>query len=253
MEFELIPVLDQIKALYDLPLAKRFDHYLFLLQGDSKQDMILPIAGFNPLAKQKGKDKLQRLISLGAEEIANETIKIINAKNLLSKEHNVKVAINLIDDIEGAWSHYFATNYKSNFDITSLLKRNFCTPCFWTSEDLNEDIIRIRIQNYLFRYIHAVQEGSPKTLSDLVKQEVFVASFMRDSKVKLLQSELDRINAFYIQHQNSKNYDLLLNFFYGDLASESLSLSGYGLPANAGFIFAQYMSTQKKQSQLYLR
>lgn len=241
MEFELIPVLEKIKDLYKLPLAKRFDHYLFLLQGESKQDMILPISGFNPLAKQLGKDKLNDLISLQAEAIAKNMIDNTNAKKLGPENLKVQVALNLIDNIDGAWSNFYTTDYKSKFDIADLVKRNFCTACFWTSEDVNIDLIKSRVQEYLLRYIHTVLHGLPETLDDMLKQEVFVASLQHDEKKMPSPIELDKITTFYDKHQTSSEYDLIFNFFYGDKASETLSQKCYGFSKNTGFNYAQYI------------
>ena len=54
MKFELIPILSKIEALYQMPPTRdRFDAYLLMLQGSDKEDMILPIASYNPMAKKR--------------------------------------------------------------------------------------------------------------------------------------------------------------------------------------------------------
>ena len=53
MEFQLKPILSEMKEFYQKPLSnKRFEEYLSMLQGETKGDLVLPIAGFNPMAKE---------------------------------------------------------------------------------------------------------------------------------------------------------------------------------------------------------
>jgi len=240
MKFESLQVLDQIKALYELPRTKeRFDKYLYLLQGDSKDEMILPIASFNPMGKELAMNKLQRLIELNAEDILAHEIKKINPTLNGNDNHIIRVAINLADDIEGAWSNYFTTDYKSKFEIESLLKINFCTPIFWTSEILNEELVTQRIKAYLFRTIFWVNNKKPETLKELFKQEVFVQFQLKNISTEWNENDFLEIQKLYQENIDSTDYNLKFNFFYGDEASQQLGYSCFGAKANEGFEYSK--------------
>ena len=53
MSFELLPIIDKMLDFYQNPRnSDRFQVYLKMLQGDTKGDLVLPIGGFNPMAKE---------------------------------------------------------------------------------------------------------------------------------------------------------------------------------------------------------
>jgi len=68
--FRLKPILGEMKELYQGPVSPdRFKNYLSKLQGSTDQDLALPIAGFNPMAKGHVLEKIEELEALGAEDI----------------------------------------------------------------------------------------------------------------------------------------------------------------------------------------
>lgn len=185
MKFELLKVLDKILELYKLPRNKaRFDKYLHLLQGANGNEMILPIAGFNPMGKNLALNKVEALLALDAETLIEKYLKQINSELKGSCERVFKVAINLIDDVEGSWSNYAVTDYKNKFEFDALIKRNFCTPIFWTSESISEEKIIYRTKEYLHRTIYWIDKGRPERLFDCFEQEVYVNMACENQFVK---------------------------------------------------------------------
>ena len=117
MNFRLVPILDQMEDLYRLPrTGQRFSAYLSMLQGETKDDMIMPIAGYNPMGKDHVLEQLLALKNLGAEKIAATQLDDINAKIRHSGRHEISVVLNLADDIGGAWTDPYATDYSSKFE-----------------------------------------------------------------------------------------------------------------------------------------
>ena len=229
MKFKLVSILDKMEAFYKLPRTReRFEKYLLMLQGDTKDDMILPIAGYNPMAKEDVLLKLQELQNINAEQIVRKELQNINdtIKNKSSRE--IEVVLNLSDDIGGAWSNFYATNYSSKFELNALIKRNFCTPYFWTSESYSEKMIAQRAREYIFRTMFWLKNDKPKLLEDFFNQEVFVQSHSNNSNQKTVIQDFKKIEKFYSEHLKSDDYSLIFNFFYGDKASESLGYSTYG-------------------------
>ena len=50
MTAELLPIIETMLDFYQKPRApERFHAYLQLLQGNTKNDLVLPIGGFNPM------------------------------------------------------------------------------------------------------------------------------------------------------------------------------------------------------------
>ncbi|MES2629491.1 MAG: hypothetical protein V4616_11035, partial [Bacteroidota bacterium] len=65
MPSSLFPTIDLMTALYEKPVSReRFDEYLDTLQGDSKNDLQVPVAGFNPMAQAHAVAKLNELKEL---------------------------------------------------------------------------------------------------------------------------------------------------------------------------------------------
>ena len=238
MKFELIPILDKMEALYQLPRTKeRFDTYLHMLQGPAKEDMILPIAGYNPMGKENVLLKIRELKALGAEKIMKEVLDQINEKIAAEEERYIQVVPNLIDDIGGSWSNRHTTDYSSKFEIGALLKRDFCAPYFWTSESFNPETIAQRTGEYVYRALFWIEKGFPKTLKDLFHQEVYVLQNTDFTYSKGLMSRLSHIEEFYQRHQDATDYGLLFNFFYGDKASEFMGYPTYGIKENEALAY----------------
>jgi len=103
MIFELLPTIDIMLALYKQPRnMERFREYLKTLQGETKGDLVMPISGFNPMAKEHVVIKLAELKELQAEKIIAETLAGLNKKLTRQVNKNIfKVALNLSDDPAG--------------------------------------------------------------------------------------------------------------------------------------------------------
>lgn len=251
MKFELIQVLDKIRKLYQLPRTKkRFEKYLHLLQGDTKEDLLLPIAAFNPMGKELAKEQLEQLIQLNAEDLAAAELDKINLAIKRKSNRTIQVALNLVDDVDGSWSNAYTTDFKSKFEFQSLLKRNFCTPIFWTSESLTETLISQRTRAYSLRTFFWANHQTPETLQDLVEQEVFVQSNMANTMQQWNETDFADVENFYQANKHSTSYHLLFNFFYGDQASKRLEYMPYGMKENGGFEYAKFMASKKGRGKI---
>ncbi len=238
MTFELLPVIDMMLELYASPRdINRFKEYLSLLQGDTKGDLALPLGGFNPMGKEHVIAKLQELKALNAESVIQRTLSTLNTEVAAPhKDHKIKVALNLSDDIAGGWTNRYTSDYQSKFQIQALVKRNFCTPLFWTGEDYSEALIAHRTQEQAYRTLWVLDNGKPVTLEDHVMQEAFVAKHFNE-KTKSVAG--NRLNSFYQQHKDSTDYSLIFCFMYGDEAAASLGYPTFGIrEPMAGFKLA---------------
>lgn len=242
MKFILIPILSTIEELYQQPISReRFKTYLQKLQGDTKADMQLPIAGFNPMAKEHVLDKLKTLQSLNAEQIMQQALEEINDNFTEAAVTEIKVLLNLADDLKGAWTNFYTTDFDNKFKMNGLVRRGFCTPYFWSSESYSEALIRSRTLSAAYRTIYWLQNGKPETLEDHVNQEVFVCRNMgEDAEYPAIKEEA--LTLFYQEHHQSEEYNLIFNFFYGDAAAISLTYPTYGIEKSNGFEYARHVA-----------
>jgi hypothetical protein len=240
MNFELVPVIDVMLGLYSKPRSiERFKEYIATLQGNSKDDMELPISGFNPMAKEHVIAKLNELRSLHAENLMRECVSKIEWKG----DRNLKVVLSLMDDLKGGWTNRFTSDYKSKFELSGLISRNFVTPVFWSSENYSTALVFERTLEYCYRSIYWLQHPKPRTLRDHLLQEKFVC----DHVLRSLQAiDLSGLQKFYDEHKNSEDPVLISCFLYGDAANESLGNKAYGIRQEfAGFTFARYVSNER--------
>ena len=223
-----------------MPIGQeRFQAYLTLLKGNSKDDMVLPIGGFNPMAKPQVLEKLLELKSLNAEQIIENTIEKLNQQLIdLADEETFNVCINLADDMLGGWTNRFTTDYDSKFKTKALFARKFCTPFFWTSEMYTEELIIQRTRDYVFRTIYFHKNGQVKTLQEHINQEIFVAQNCPKSFIE--NCDYQDTKKHFEKHKDTEEYTLIFNFLYGDIVSQTLAFPMYGMAENAGFNFAQF-------------
>jgi hypothetical protein len=225
IQFELLPIIDIMVNLYEQSRdVTRFQTYLKLLQGDKKGDLTLPISGFNPMAKPHLLEKLSELKDIQAETIIEKTLCDLNQHFKTVKKSPVfKVALNVLDDGKGGWTNRFTSDYDSKFKMNALVKRQFCTPIFWSSESYSEVLVQQRTLESAFRTVYWLQNHKPITLKAHLEQEKWVAQqsallFCRKGKPIFAKPDL------FTKYWESDSYAVIFNFLYGDEASESLGL-----------------------------
>jgi hypothetical protein len=220
MTFELLPVLDLMMDFYQKPIGNnRFQEYLKILRGNTKDDLVMPISGFNPMAKDHVFDKLVALKTLDVERVMRDVLDRLNEKIKGKNERNFKVVFNVCDDLLGGWTNRYTTDFDSKFKINALINRQFCTPIFWSSEPYNVDLIKQRTIEYALRTIYWLEKSEPLSLREHVEQEQFV--IQNSTEFKQIP-QLEKYKEFYLEHSDSDNYLLIFNFFYGDEASQLL-------------------------------
>lgn len=245
MSFQFSPIIDTMLDLYQQPRSiKRFKEYLKILQGDSKDDMLVPIGNFNPMGKEHVLEKLVELKKLKAEQLIADILSEINKRSSPIKE--IKVSLVLADDLKGAWTNRYTTDFDSKFKLNALITRGFCTPLFWTSEEYSEELIKKRTLEYCLRTLYWLNASKPITLKEYMDQEVFVAE-KSSSKELNNNCDFETLNNFYDQNKETDRYEIIFNFFYGDKACGELNFPVFGIKEEfAGFEFAKELAKRKK-------
>lgn len=237
--FTLLPVLDTMIDFYKKPPSQaRFQDYLNLMSPNRK-NVILPIAGYNPMAKDHVLAQLEVLKTLNTEGIMKTVIAKINEKTGLG-EPEFQVALVLADDLKGGWTNRILTDYKSKFDDGfNQLKRPFCTPFFWSSEDFTVEKIENRVTEYLWRTVFQVENGFSKTLLHHIQQEAFVKKRMNITETHYEEGDL--VQELFDMHKSNTSEPFILAFLYGDGAVEHLGHRPIGASADTGFLMARQL------------
>lgn len=241
MPFKHLPLLERMESFYQLPRDRqRFDTYLDMLIGPDREDIVLPIASFNPMGKDLVLEKIKELRAVEAEHLIQAAVEHVNINWAALTNDVYTVALNLVDDIGGAWSNKYTTDYTSKFDHGGMVKRHFCLPVFFTSEKYDANLVHQRALEYLYRTIHWLHLGKPETLQQHLDQEIFVQRHVNSSKGTTFDSEeLQAMERLLIQHgPENSDYNTIFNFLYGDPACEPLNYPCFGVPEMAGFRYA---------------
>ncbi|MEO0724311.1 MAG: hypothetical protein AAFZ63_07210 [Bacteroidota bacterium] len=249
MLFTHTPLLDRMEEFYLLPRNRqRFETYLEMMLGADRADIVLPIASFNPMGKELVLSKIQELKQVDAEGIVQTTVERVNVKLEQVAGTGVSVALNLVDDVGGAWSNRYTTDYTSKFDFGGTFKRHFCLPYFWTSETYTEELVRHRCLEYIYRFVHWQEADKPETLGDHLQQEVSVQTQLQqhglysENPINPIMDQLAKTEA------ENDNYNFIFNFFYGDAACEVLNYPTHGVAEEeAGFQYAAALATQSSR------
>ena len=149
------------------------------------------------------------------------------------------MVLNIADDLKGAWTNYYTTDFDNKFKLHAFVSRNFCVPHFWTSEPYTKSQIEQRVKAYLYRTVYRKDVLRVKTLKEHLNQEIFVARNMEVEFSVVDEAEYKELDSFCQSHQSSDDYNLIFNFFYGDEASACLGFKQYGIGKLKGFEFAK--------------
>lgn len=241
MKISVNPILSEIKELYSQPRSKdRFSKYLAKLQGNTQNDMALPISGFNPMAKDHILSKVEELLSIQAEEIISEVVQSKNKDLAQFEKENFVLVLNLADDVKGGWTNRYSADFDSKFKLSGIASRRFIVPYFWASETYDRDLIIRRTNEYIYRTIYWISHPRPITLRDHYLQELFVNKHVGAADSSIDLSHLRNTKEYFEVHKDTDHYDKLIHFFYGSPGSQSLGLQDYGLKESTGFQMAAH-------------
>ena len=246
MPFEMLPVLDAMRALYEQPRGRnRFQQYLKLLEGETATGLRVPVMHFNPMAKEGLVEKLRELQQLDAEAVVAAAVQELNLMPAgRGEEPLFRVALNLADDLHGGWTNRYTTDYANTFVLSALLKRGFCTPVCWASESYNPELIRLRTLAQGWRTRYQLWHAQPCAVAEHVAQESFVAAQL-PAQLPPPEPVRRELLARYQAVQHATDQPTLLTFFYGDEAARELGYREWGdWPAQAGFRVARLLAAR---------
>jgi len=242
MQFEVLPLLEIMLDFYQKPRNRgRFEDYLRLLYNKDKNQLLLPLPLFNPMAKDHVIDKLGALKQLDLENLMGQAVQEVNTelKRLKLPPQSIRFAFSLADDLRGGWTNRYSTDYGNTFQAKGLLNRKFWTCIFWTSEHYDQQLLQHRIRQNLWRCVYQIQHHFPNTLFEHLAQEAFVQSKIPGAVWEGDSARYALVLDFIKTHRENTDLPKLITFFYGDVAAESLGYAPLGIPKNTGFQLAE--------------
>jgi hypothetical protein len=239
MTFELVAILEKLRALYSIPRGPdRFGAYIDLAVGGARTSAevaLPPLVTVNPMAKGHALEFVDSWISLGAEETAATALEEANVR-LGSVEYarRVRVGLSVLDDRMGGWTNR-TFNDAARFNVAALLEKTgwVCVP-LWTSEIPNLEDLRSVVLEATFRAAFVVRHGDPKTLREMIHQEGLAAAFAGRS-LEFDREELEYSRAVIAPFLEGTHQPTVIACLYGDEAARELGYAPLGLSKNAGF------------------
>lgn len=233
MRLTLLRILAQQRALYDMPRdMARFRAYLAQMTGGG-DDIALPIVAMNPMGKDKAKAAYDALLAIRAEDAAQRALD--EARRLAQVPGELKVALVVQDDAQGAWSQPEFTEAKS-WEGDAFARRNFCAPAFLSSRaPYTAAEVRTAVLVEVYRTAWVQRYGPPRTLRDLLQHQGLALAFAGVPQW-LSPEDLGRTRAVVAPHLDARaDWPEAKTAMFGDDGAAAMGHRPLGLPRRAGF------------------
>lgn len=224
---------------------ERFQEYLKMLTGGT-DDIVLPIAQLNPMGKEHVGAYVDKLIALGVEETAQQALDEATPR-LAHVDASLKVALVVADDAAGGWTNRYLTDSSHRLEASAEATRGFATVLFWTSEEPSARHVCTEVLAAVYRNLHILKHGQPKTLHEVLLQEGRAAIFADDERCLLEAAEKAGVEKIMMEHLESDHFPIIFACMYGDEAAEAVGYNALGLPKNAGFAFAKQFANRSSE------
>jgi hypothetical protein len=231
MALTYIPLLNLQRDLYRLPRSReRFEAYLATMIDAQKNDVRLPLASMNPMAKDHVPALLDQLIGLGADTIGNAVTEEIGEIG-----GDFRVTTVIADDLIGGWTNRFAAEFSSRFETKPMMKRGWIVATLWSSEPADGELVRQAVAAAIRRAEFVVGHGFATTLAERLRQEGYALS---RAGVTIPPVDLGRVRATIEPVLDATDMRTAIECLFGDVAAWSLGFTPRGLPDNAGLAVA---------------
>ena len=238
MKLTHIPLLQTQRELYDIPMGwDRFKRYVWTMTGGGDDIELLPLATMNPMGKPHVAEVLDRLIALGAEDVAADATADA-ARRLSAVDLDLKVGIVVADDALGGWTNRYLTEISARLDLAGALKRGWVSVLAWTGDEPSRDAIRDETLASIYRIVHFSQHGRATTLREVLAQEGAAAAFAGAGAPALDPDELAYTRDMLRPHLDSDAFPVVFAALYGDEPAVSVGYPPLGLSTRAGFALA---------------
>ncbi|MDX2005354.1 MAG: hypothetical protein SFU83_08770 [Meiothermus sp.] len=242
---EYVPLLHHLEALYRMPRdMARFKTYIGSIlnaQGDDVE--IPPLVVANPMAREHALEYVQKLLELGAEEVAARATEAA-ARRL--PPTGLKVSLMVLDDARGGWTSRHTTVgslWSLEGRALARWKRSawVTVPC-WTSEPPSPEQIRRETLRVLHQSVWAMHRPLPKDLRTILEFEGQAMRFA-ETEQWMEAEELEYTWAVIEPLSAAADHPTLSAALYGDPVAYSLGYPPLGLSKNAGLALALHLAS----------
>jgi len=233
-----VKLLQLQRDLYNLPRGpERFQHYLDTLVKDD--DLALPLAAMNPMAKEHIPARLDELIVLGADSIAADAT--AEATQRLNTTNDYRVTLVLVDDVAGGWTDRQSIEIRQyTAQPDAELKRGWRSVLLWATDPPTPDAIRSAVLTTLCRTEHLAQHPTPTTLREYLSWVGTERAFATPEPASVDTAELEYTRVVLESQLESTDFPTIFTSLYGDTHARRLGYPPLGLSDYAGCILAHH-------------
>jgi len=228
------------RGIYDEPRGlDRFKTYIRELTAGT-DEMVLPITAQNPMGREHCAASLDRLMELGAEDLARDAAARFEAQRAPIGDYRIGLVV--ADDARGGWTDRDLTEIAHRFEPKAELKRGWITVHFYTGDFAGDrpsaDDVRSEVLATLARRAAWLEHGPVSTLRDRMAREGAAASFAGMTEPRFDDATVHDIRAKIAPHLDTETFSDLFSCLYGDEAAERVGYPAMGLPRCAGYAVA---------------
>lgn len=249
MLIDYIPLLSKQHELYEVPRGwDRFRQYLEVMQPGT-DDQFVPMFVMNPMAKEHVTARLDELLALDADGIAQRAGEKAALRLPLVSE-TFKAGMILADDLQGGWTNRYLSEAQIRYGYTLSLQRRaraksdttapWVIGMMWVSEPATRQHVEWTIQVSVYRAAYLRQHGYPTTLRQMLIQEGLALIFADAQPAALDHDELEYSREVIRVHLDTADFPVAFACIYGDPAASEVGYPPLGLSAGAGFAVAYH-------------
>ncbi|MBO0859256.1 MAG: hypothetical protein J2P21_12400 [Chloracidobacterium sp.] len=238
MKLAFVPLLQIQRDLYRMPRGmERFRAYLKTIVDPETNDLKLPLAAMNPMARDHALALLDEYMALDADGVAAHAVTEAESR-LPNVAGEFKVTLVISDDAMGGWTNRYASEMAARSGSKPLLKRGWITGALWTSETPSAQAAREEALTTVYRAAYIQQHGFAASLREIMAQEGYAMAMAGCGEPSLDADELEYTRQVIAPKLDSKDYPTVITSLFGDVAAASLGYAPPGLAERAGFALA---------------
>ncbi len=238
MQIELIRMLQTQRDLLNIPRGfERFREYLKAVVNDAGDDVDLaPMVSMNPMSREHVAEKLDYLLSIDAESIAEQATRDAIAR-LPAVPLQRKIGIVVVDDLMGGWTNRYLVEANLRYAPLPKNDRGWIGLTLWVTEPNTPDEVYNATLAYIYRAAYRFYFRDPKTLQEVLRQEGLVARFAG------IHPTMDEEDIAYTREVltacwESDHFPTIFAGFFGDAPAKSVGYPPLGLSPYAGYQLA---------------
>src|SRR5262245_951567 len=250
MELEFVPLLHIQRDLYNQPRGMdRFRAYMRTMVGGKTGDVELPLGAMNPMAREHVPALLDNLLELRADGIGAAAVASAGPE-LADEPGRFRAGLVVADDVRGAWTNRYATEFSHRFEDTALYKRGWVVGILWASERPTERSIRESILTALYRAAYIQHHGTARTLANMLAQEGLVMALAGCVEPALEADDLAYTRDVIAPFLQATDRPTVMACLFGDDAAHAFGYLPQGLSHRAGLALALYQARSNPQLHL---